>query len=203
MIRILLSTIQLYIHKKNNPILWTKTSEQFLKILLKYVKKTDNIIELGCGTAHVSFMLAKMGYHITLNEIRQESLTRARQAFEAQGVKAKYTAGDLFKIEGRFDLAWNSGLIQCFPDQMKKKFIYKLSINFRKIVLFFPDTTDSKKEVGKNMRMLPGVDDAKEYDIANIPSIVKSRFTVVHFGVLNPKSIGLPYKMYWIYGENS
>lgn len=195
--------IQFYIHKKNNPILWTKTSEWFLHTLLKYICKTDNVIEIGCGTAHISYMLAKMGYSITINEIRPEAMEKIRVDFNNNHIKAKYLPGDLYKIKDHFDFAWNSGLIQCFPDEMKTKFVVKLAKCSKKILLFFPDITDPKKDVGKNKKRIPGVDDAAEYDISNVPLIIQSQFAVVHFGVLEPIRIDLPYKMFWIYGENT
>lgn len=202
MLNQLFSKIRFIIHKNSNPILWTQTSEEFLNILIQYLNKSEKVIELGCGSAHISFILAKLGYNITLNEIREKSLIQAKEVFEKYLIEAKYVSGNLFLISDHYDFAWNSGLIQCLKDSEKEKFVAKLAKNFKKILLFFPDTLDKNKVRGSNKKNIPGVDDAIEYDISNIPTIIQSKFTTIHFGTIRSEKIGLPYNMYWIYGEN-
>ena len=203
MLNQLLLKIRFIIHKKSNPILWTQTSEEFLHVLIQYLKKSDKVIELGCGSAHISFILAKLGYNIALNEIRENSLIQAKDVFEKHSVSVKYISGNLFSISDHYDFAWNSGLIQCFTDSEKKRFVAKLAKNFNKILLFFPNTLDQNKVRGSNKKNIPGVDDAIEYDISNIPKIIQSKLTIIHFGTIRSEKIGLPYNMYWIYGDNS
>lgn len=194
--------IQIKLHKKQNPILWTKTSEAFLEILHTYCDKAEKIIEIGCGTAHVSYILTKEGYTVFLNEIRKKNLEEAKRIFESNSIPANYLYGNLFSIKQKFGFAWNSGLIQCFPDKMKDKFVKKLADISPKVILFYPNIDDPLKKRGSNKQNIPGVDDAIEYNIDNIPSIMNKYFQVVHFGTLDAQTIGLPYAMYWIYGEN-
>jgi protein-L-isoaspartate O-methyltransferase len=80
-----MNPILFYFHKKQNPILWSKTSEAFLAILTRYAQKTDTVLEVGSGTGHVSYMLAKQGYHVSLNEIRKETLDESQHRFEQHG----------------------------------------------------------------------------------------------------------------------
>ncbi len=146
-------------------------------------------------------MLAKQGYHVTLNEIRKETLDESQHRFEQHGALAEYLRADVFKITKKYDFLWNSGLIQCFPDTKKHTLVKQLAKISKHVLLFYPDTTHPKKDIGKNTKKIPGVDDAKEYPIANIPTIMHAYFDNLTMGTLTAEEIGLPYPMYWVYGE--
>ena len=95
------------IHARINPILWTKTSEQLYSILRRYLKKSYRIIEIGSGTGHISYMFAKNGLNITLNDIRKECLEQSRAQFNHHHVNATYVPGNLFSIHKVYDVCWN------------------------------------------------------------------------------------------------
>lgn len=190
-------------HKKINPILWTKTSEAFFETITLLARPGDTILEIGSGTAHISYMLAKKGFSITLNEIRKDILDYSIRQFTQHHVDIKQIPGDFFKIKKTFDFSWNSGLIQCLPDPKKKEFVRKLSEVSPKVLLFYPDINNKNKVKGQNTKNIPGVDDAKEYNINTVPIIMQKYFSSIRVGTLRAKRVGLPYAMLWIYGENT
>lgn len=190
-------------HRIFNPILWTNTSESLYRVLTQHIKKTDLILEIGSGTGHVSYTLAKQGYNVALNEIRKECLEETKRVFNQHNVRATYVPGDLFRLHKKFDFLWNSGLIQCFSDKDKHKLIKKLATLTPKVLLFYPDIDHPQKIRGTNRKKIPGVDDAVEYPIQRIPSIMYSYFKKLSFGTMDAKEIGLPYTMFWVYGDNS
>lgn len=189
-------------NKIHNPILWTRTSESLYRIILSFLSPVDNMIEVGSGTGHISYFLAKKGHSVYLNDIRQECLDQSKQIYAEHGVKCETISGSLFKIKSKFDFLWNSGLVQCLEGKNRQRLIKKLSKISRKVLLFYPDTESQTKVKGNNAKNIPGVDDATEYSIGDIPELMNISFYKVVMGELSAKEINLPYKMYYICGEN-
>ncbi len=191
-----------YLHKLTNPILWTRTSEALYQTICHHIDKQARLLEVGSGTGHISYMLAKRGNHMTLNDIRNECLVVSRQVFTKHQLPCQVIPGSLFDIKKEFDFVWNSGLIQCVEGKTRKTMIAKLAQLAPRVLLFYPDTESSSKINGANPSKIPGVDDATEYPIGDIPELMNKYFTKVSLGELSAKIIGLPYKMYFVYGEN-
>jgi SAM-dependent methyltransferase len=180
---------------------WDNVSEAFYRIIRKFIKKTDKIIELGSSTGHISYRLAKEGYNVTLLDIRKEAIKTAKQNFKKKNIKAYFICGDIFDITDKYDIAWSSGLIQCFDDPDKAKLIKKIAGITNRLILFYPDVENPNKIKGLNKKMIPGVGDAKEYDIKKIPEIIYEYFDELYYGIAGLNEVGLDYSMYWIYAR--
>lgn len=187
--------------KKYGPYNWTPTSEAFYNIIKKFIKKEDKVLEFGSSTGHISYRLAKKGYNITLLEIREESIETAKNNFKKSNVMANFICGNIFDHNDKYDLLWNSGLIQCFDDTNKKALINKISTLSNNLLLFYPDVDNPNKIMGDNMNIIPGVGDAKEYDIKRVPEIVYNYFDELIYGKINKKQIGLNFDMYWLFAK--
>jgi len=197
-----LKKIIYWLHSLSNPILWRLASEEHYRTILKFAKRDDQILEIGSGTGHISYMLSKKGFMVTMNEIRSECLIESLKKFREHGVYATGIFGDCMSIEQHFDFIWSSGIVQCLWGDKRKKFIEHLSKIGDRVLFFYPDTEGGTKEVYKNSLQIPGVDDAKEYPVSDIPKTVKKYFKKVKCGKLLEKDIGLPYKYIWVYGKN-
>lgn len=180
---------------------WTSTSEAFYNVIRKFVKKEDNILEFGSSTGHISFRLAKEGYDIALLDIRKDAIEIAKSNFEKKKVRANFIYADIFDFTDRYDIAWNSGLIQCLNDKDKIKLIKKMASITNRLLLFYPDVENPNKKRGKNETAIPGVGDAKEYSIRKIPEIVYGNFNEIYLGALEMDTIGLEFAMHWIYAQ--
>ena len=190
------------VKKYNGVYEWTPTSEAFYRIIKKFIKKEDKILEIGSSTGHISYRLAKEGYNITLLDIRKEPIEIAKNNFKKNNIRANFICADIFDYNDKYDIVWNSGLIQCYDDKDKDKLINKLASITNRVLLFYPDVENPSKKRGTNEYRVPGVGDAKEYSIKRIPEIFYLNFNEIYHGVLEMKKIGLAYNMYWIYAWN-
>ncbi len=178
---------------------WTPISEAFYATIKKFIKKEDKILEFGSSTGHISYRLAKDNYDITLLDIRDDAIESAKNNFKKNNVKANFICANIFDKNNRYNLAWNSGLIQCFDDNNKDKLINKLSGITNRLLLFYPDVENPEKEKGMNEHSVPGVGNAKEYSICRIPEICYDHFTEIYHGVLEKNKIKMKYDMYWLF----
>lgn len=79
----------------------------------------DSLIEMGCGSGHLSLCLAQKGYKVTLIDFSPVALEKAQQTFEKYGVQGEFILGDLFNLDETIpvcDFAWNSGVMEHFGD---------------------------------------------------------------------------------------
>lgn len=185
-----------------NPILWTRTSEAIYKLILSIIGIKEEILEVGSGTGHISYLLAKRGHAITLNDIRNECVEESKKIFESNNLHCKTIPGSFYKIVDVYQFVWNSGLIQCVNGKERERMIKKFSKIGKRVLLIYPDIDSPLKLKGSNKDKIPGVDDAMEYPIDDVPELFSKFFTKTSLGELSAKEIGLPYKMYWLYGEN-
>jgi len=193
--------IQYHYHKYLNPIFWLPASEVIYRLLITFLRKDQDIIEIGASSGHISYFLGLAGYSITLNEIRKDCIDQIKNTYNKHHVHAEYIHGDLFKIKNHYDFAWNTGLIQCFPYKKQIQFLKHLFFMSEKTLLIYPDTMSKNKKRGTNIKKIPGVDDAKEYSIEKIPSAAAQIFSKTELGELPAEQIQLSYRMYWLYLE--
>jgi SAM-dependent methyltransferase len=181
---------------------WTPTSEAFYRVIKDFIRKEDKILEFGSSTGHISYRLAKEGYNVTLLDIRREPIETAKNIFKKNHIKANFVCGNIFDFNDKYDIAWNSGLIQCYNNNDKYKMINKLASITNRILVFYPDIENPNKNKGINEHTVPGVGDAKEYDINRIPEIIYAYFSEILFGIIKMNKIGLNFDMYWIYAKD-
>ena len=96
-------------------------AHDILKIISSMgIKKNSSIIELGCGSGHLSACLAKEGYKVTLLDFSKVALKKARQTFEKYNLTGTFIEGDILdlsKLSEKYDLIWNSGVMEHFDDE--------------------------------------------------------------------------------------
>ena len=61
-------------------------------------------LDVGCGAGLLAEPLARMGAKVTGIDAAEELIAAARSHAEMMGLSIDYRAGDLFALEGRFDL---------------------------------------------------------------------------------------------------
>ncbi|BCN32217.1 glycosyltransferase [Anaeromicropila herbilytica] len=77
------------------------------------------LIELGCGSGHLSACLALKGYNVTLFDFSNVALEKAKETFKKYNLKADFIKGDLMNIDNlpmKYEIAWNSGVMEHFGD---------------------------------------------------------------------------------------
>lgn len=181
---------------------WSKVSLAFQEVLEQFIDKTFNVLEMGSSTGHISLKLAEAGYRIALLDIRKDAILRAREEFEARDLQGDFFHEDLFSHHAKYDFIWNSGMIQCFDDAGKMRLIGHAAELTDRFLLFYPDTDSSLKTRGTNRHEIPGVGDAAEYSVENVPLLFSSAYSKILFGRISGSVIEMPFDMLWVYGRN-
>lgn len=81
------------------------------------LKPESRVLELGCGSGHISLLLAKKyGCAVTLADSSEYAIALASRLFESQGVSARFIQSDLLALTlpEEFDLVHNEGVIEHF-----------------------------------------------------------------------------------------
>lgn len=117
------------------------------KILIgQGLKPGDSLIEMGCGSGHLSACLAQKGYRVTLVDFSQTALSKARQTFSKYGLKGNFIQGDLFNLDSSIethDFAWNSGVMEHFGDEEIVTLMHNIGRCARKGVLYLVPNSSS------------------------------------------------------------
>jgi len=184
------------------PYQWTQVSEAFYDILTKFIERNCHTLELGSSTGHISFRLANEGYRVTLLDIREEAIKEARHNFRENAAAATFIAEDFLSHNLEYDFVWCSGLIQCFTDRDKMEMIQHAALLSDRFLAFYPDTDSQTKIRGTNRAQIPGVGDALEYSVENVPLLMASKFGKIFFGRIPGCTIDMPFDMLWVYGKN-
>jgi hypothetical protein len=168
--------------KKIEPTL-NIVSLRFMPILIRFAKKTDRILEFGSSTGHMSFILAKDGYNISLLDIRKDPICEAIETFSHYNIKALFYNEDFLSHNNEYEFIFNSGLLQCFIDSDREKFIKHSSRISKKLLLFYPlrDKIIPQKDLSK----INGVEGCEEYPTSSIYKIVSHHFNNMERGIIS------------------
>jgi ubiquinone/menaquinone biosynthesis C-methylase UbiE len=77
-----------------------------LKVLRRFLKPTDQILDLGCGWGRITYAMATSGYDVVGVDLSKNLLTYARQRSVESGMKIRFDQRSLKSIpypDGSFD----------------------------------------------------------------------------------------------------
>ena len=84
-------------------------ADEIYNIFLKGgIKPPAKIIELGCGSGHLSASLAMKGYNVTLLDFSEGALKKAKETFSYYKLNGRFIHGDIFNLSNlneKYDLA--------------------------------------------------------------------------------------------------
>jgi 2-polyprenyl-3-methyl-5-hydroxy-6-metoxy-1,4-benzoquinol methylase len=87
---------------------------QLLKI------KTDaNLVEVGSGSGHLSGLLARRGFNVTLLDFSPKAIEKSKEFFKTHSFEGQFINRDLYELEytdSNYDVVWNSGVMEHFND---------------------------------------------------------------------------------------
>jgi 2-polyprenyl-3-methyl-5-hydroxy-6-metoxy-1,4-benzoquinol methylase len=87
------------------------------------------ILDAGCGSGLASLALAREGADVTLLDISATAVANVARRAREQGVEAKAIEGSIFELPfepGSFDLVWNTGVLEHFTPEDKRKAIAEM-----------------------------------------------------------------------------
>lgn len=107
------------------------------------IKPPAKIIELGCGSGHLSACLAMKGYEVTLLDFSEGALAKAQETFRYYGIEGKFVKGDIFDlsdIHEQYDLVWNSGVMEHFSsDNLEKIYCSIMNLTQNRFIFLVPN----------------------------------------------------------------
>jgi hypothetical protein len=192
-----------FLKPRYGPYKWSRTSQAFYCVLNRFIKRGESVLEFGSSTGHISFRMAREGHRITLLDIRQEPVNEARQLFAQAGVTARFITSNFLEHHEPYDALWNSGLIQCITQENRELMLMHATSLSKRLLLFYPDTDSLGKVRGANPSTLPGVNDALEYSVVDLPEVFCRYFNKVYWGRLPGDKLALPFDMLWLQGNNT
>ena len=129
---------------------WHKTSQMYLDNILNLMDVKDrNIIEVGSATGHISLALAQEGANLTLLDLNKSIFKQAKTIWDQYNVNFIPIIADIrnFKSEKKYDIAFNSGVIQQYSNENEQIEILKSIKNLLSTggiyICFIPDTNHS------------------------------------------------------------
>lgn len=191
------------IRRRYGPYVWSRTSQAFYTVLKQVVGHGDRVLEFGSSTGHISFRLAREGHNVTLLDIRPEPINEAREIFAKADVNAQFFVDNFLKHNEPYDVLWNSGLIQCLSREDREQMLKHAATLSNRLLLFYPDTDSSNKVRGADSSKPPGVGDALEYSVADLPEFFCRYYDKVYWGRLPANKLALPFDMFWLQGDNT
>lgn len=118
-----------------------KLAEEIAGIFLSLgVKDNISILELGAGSGHLSAILSQQGFNVTLVDFSQKALEKAKDCFDNYGVTGTFIKDDIMLmnfIEPKYDIIWNSGVMEHFDDENLKKALIGIKRKVNKYFIFF------------------------------------------------------------------
>lgn len=100
---------------------WLLTDHIKLRYLLPHVRPGMKALEVGCGSAKLSALLAQQGVLSTGLDRSPQALRVARNNFDRIGASGEFLEGDAFKLpftDARFDLVFSTGLLEHFASPL-------------------------------------------------------------------------------------
>ena len=75
------------------PAYRARIERAYRRLLGRYIKKGDSVLDFGCGTGQLSFALAAAGYRVTGADIDEAMLAVARKRAEEEGADIRFLSG--------------------------------------------------------------------------------------------------------------
>lgn len=103
----------IYRNYKDLDIINKQIYSKLAKVLEKYIKPVDSILEAGCGSGYMVSYFQKQGHYSVGLDSHSQPLEVARKVFGAENLKK----GDLFDLpfeNSSFDIVWNEGVLEHF-----------------------------------------------------------------------------------------
>lgn len=163
--------IQNKVIKKNN-----FTYRTLIKVIEKYIKFEDKILDIGCGAGTIDFYLASLGYEIKGIDISQKSIVACKESSIILRLEPKLVFQTIEfpnkKPEGKFDLIICSEVIEhIFNDEKAVKAIYNLLSSCGFLILSVPSKNAPLYKIGLATEFDKKVGHLRRYSLEDINNL--------------------------------
>ncbi len=123
-------------------------ANEIAEILLNLeVAPGASLLEMGCGSGHLSLELARKGYKTTLLDFESSALEHAKAMYSKYGVSGEFIYADLLdtslNLGNKFDVVWNSGVLEHFNFEKLVHALSQMAANSANLVLIIVPNADS------------------------------------------------------------
>ncbi len=101
-----------------------EADKELIEEILKN-KKSGKVLDLGCGEAGTSLLLAEKGFEVTCIDISKTAINNIKKEAEKRNIKIKAFVGDLenFKFEENYDIIIGTGIFHFLSQDNALKLI--------------------------------------------------------------------------------
>jgi rhodanese-related sulfurtransferase len=112
-----------YATKADNEVSWTQTDPRTSLMLINEVAPRGTVIDVGGGTSVVADRLLDAGYSLTVLDISEAALVRARQRLGARASQVRWVAADVTTIGdlGTFDVWHDRAVFHFLTDPADRR----------------------------------------------------------------------------------
>lgn len=110
-----------------------EADKELIEEILKN-KKSGKILDLGCGEAGTSLLLAEKGFEVTCIDISKTTINNIEKEAKKRGVKITALVADLtkFEIEEDYDIIIGTGIFHFLPEENSLKLIDNIKKHTKK-----------------------------------------------------------------------
>lgn len=168
------------------------------KFIAKNIKKTDSVLELGCGSGLGTIYFSQYAKSAFGLDIKSTEIEEARQISKREN--ASFECGDFFdyKFKEKFDVVVNLDVIEHLDEQLGKKLVAKMSelISDNGIAIIGTPSFYSWPHQGALSR----ASHVKCYDLPELDSLISKYFARTLCFSMNDEIVHTGhYKMAWYY----
>lgn len=180
--------------------LFWKRIDHALLYVKKYGKNT-NVLDFGCGTGVVSYILAKEGYNVTALDIDLEPFKRVQEKIHFPK-EIKFIEGDLMVQElhnKQFDIILALDVLEHIEDIDSYLSAFKKLMAPDGIIIISGPSENKLYQIG---RKIAGKRFTGDYHVTNILTI--RNIFKIHFNILSLKRLFFPIVLFEVFvGNNS
>lgn len=117
---------------------------RLIELVLNYTPKNGRILEVGCGTALLSLILADRGFKVTASDVSLEVLNYAKEKTGARKTQLEFVRADILRLsdvfnDKYFDTICSKGVMEHFGDnEIIKGLIEQRKIS-RRVIFHIPN----------------------------------------------------------------
>ncbi len=122
--------------------------------LLQNTDFSDQVLDLGSGTGHLSAFLAIKGRKMTLLDFSQENLNFSSKVFNILGLQGKFVRSDMKKRlpfdNNSFDTVFSVGVLEYFSDEEIDQIIKEaFRVSKKRVVVIVPNAFSIFYRIGR------------------------------------------------------
>lgn len=119
-------------------------NRHLIELIIMNSSESSKILEAGCGTAMLSFILADLGYDLTALDLTEDVLGFAKSRVNTKQINLKFQQGDILKLSSMFekkyfDIVCHSGVMEHFSDENIIKSLTEQRIISNKVIFNIPN----------------------------------------------------------------